>query len=130
MRPRLLAVLLGLMVVVAACSSGPEPGDLTFELTTPNSDDGAIQFRLTSTLPNTLTGVSAGCAGCTVFSEATSETEILGVVTGQIRAGRLVRVSVSDVQTPEAYTASVVAVASRDFGLTSAAQYRLSLAVE
>ena len=128
MRPRFLAVLLGL--VVAACSSGPEPGELTFELTTPNSDDGAIQFRLTATLPNTLTGVSAGCAGCTVFSEATSETEILGVVTGQIRAGRLVRVSVSDVQTPEAYRASVVAVASRDFGLRSAPRYRLSLPVE
>ncbi len=127
MRPRLLAVLLGLMVLAAACSSGPEPGDLTFELTTPNSDDGAIQFRLTATLPNTLTGVSAGC---TVFSEATSETEILGVVTGQIRAGRLVRVSVSDVQTPEAYRARVVAVASRDFGLRSAPRYRLSLPVE
>ncbi len=130
MRLRLLVVLLGLMVVVAACSSGPEPGELTFELTTPNSDDGAIQFRLTATLPNTLTGVSAGCAGCTVFSEATSETETLGVVTGQIRAGRLVRVSVSDVQTPEAYRASVVAVASRDFGLRSAPRYRLSLPVE
>ncbi len=128
MRPQFLAVFLGL--VVAACSSGPEPGDLTFELTTPNTDDGAVQFRLTSTLPNTLTGVSASCADCNVFSEATSDTEILGVITGEVRAGRLVRVSVSDVQTPEAYTATVVAVASRDFGLRSAAQYRLSLPVE
>lgn len=123
-------LLLVAVAVTGACGGGPEPGNLTLELSTPNSDDGAIQFRITSTLPNTISSASVACTGCRIFTAKVSDTEVLGVVTGQIPSGGLVQISVSDVKVPTTYSASVVAVASRQFAVRSAGAYSLSVPVQ
>lgn len=121
------------LVLIAALScsdGGPQAGSLTFDLVTPRADDGAVQFKVTTVTPNTVTGVSAACTGCNIFSEAVSDTEIRGVVTGQLSAGALISVGVSDVKSSESFTAQVVAVASRDYALRPASNYSLEVVVQ
>jgi hypothetical protein len=120
-------VALGVALVLAGgCDSGPKAGEVVFNLTTPNLNDGAIQFRLTAAAPNTLDGVTAGCAGCQVFTEAVSETEIRGVLIGNVAPGQALRVLVSDRKARDAYTGQVVAVASRTYALGSTTGYSLA----
>lgn len=114
---RLAALLLigTAAVAVSTCDSGPTAGDITFDLTTPNTNDGAIQFIAKATAPDSLTGVTAACTGCQVFTVTVSATEIRGVVTGDISGGALVHLSVTDAGKSDPYTMSVVAAASRTF---------------
>jgi hypothetical protein len=111
---------------LGGCDSGPKAGEVVFDLATPNQNDGAIQFRLTAVAPNTLDGVTAGCAGCQVFTEAVSETEIRGVLIGNVVPGEALRVLVSDRKARQAYTGQVVAVASRTYVLGTAIGYTLT----
>lgn len=111
----------------AACDTGPEAGELVFALSTPNADDGAVQFTLTAVAPNTIDGVAAACAGCQVFVETVREAEVRGVLVGEIMAGAALRVTVSDRKSPDMYAASVVAVASRTFALQNAGAYSLTV---
>ena len=127
MRPRItlgiaLAVLAG-----AGCDSGPSAGDLVFDLTTPNQDDGAIQFRLTSVAPAAIVDVAAECGGCQVFTQAVSDTEVRGVLLGNVVPGAALRVTVSD-RKAAGYAATVVAISNRQYGLRSAAGYTLAQA--
>jgi hypothetical protein len=123
----LLPVALGVALVLAGgCDSGPKAGEVVFSLTTPNQNDGAIQFRLTAVAPNTLDGVTAGCAGCQVFIEAVSETEIRGVLIGNVVPGEALRVLVSDRDARDAYAGQVVAVASRTYALGGTTGYLLA----
>lgn len=121
---RILGLVLAL-VIPGGCDSGPKAGDVVFNLTTPNQDDGAIQFRLTAAAPNTLDGVAAACAGCQVFSEVVSDTEIRGVLIGNVVPGEVLRVLVSDRKTTRTYVGLVVAAASRTYGLRGASGYAL-----
>lgn len=116
-----------LLAGIVSCGGGPEAGNLTLRLATPNNDDGAIQFRLTAAAPNILNGVSVLCSGCRLFEKRVSDTEILGIVTGNVSAGDLLRVSVSDIKTPTLYSGSVTSVAARDYSLRSANGYVLSV---
>jgi len=111
---------------LGGCDSGPKAGEVVFDLTTPNQNDGAIQFRLTAVAPNTLDGVTAGCAGCQVFTEAVSETEIRGVLIGNVVPGEALRVLVSDRKARQAYTGQLVAVASRTYVLGTTIGYTLT----
>jgi hypothetical protein len=123
MRKRLLiAAVLGIL----GCGGGPTVGDITFQLGTPNGDDGAIQFRLASTMPNTLQGVTAVCTGCKLFREQVSDTELVGIITGDLSSGDILRVTVSDVGAA-GYTGTVVAVASRSYQVRSPSGYSLTL---
>jgi hypothetical protein len=112
-----------LLAAVAGCGvSGP--GDLTFELTTPNQDDGAIQFTLRAPEAQTLGAVTAACAECEVFVEAVSAAEVRGVVVGPVGAGPLLLVGVSD-RGADDYTATIQAAASRTYQLRDVSQYTL-----
>ncbi len=120
-----------LVVALVSCGDqGPEAGSLIMSLSTPNSDDGAVQFRLTAAEPNVINSVAVICSGCQLFQERVSDTEILGIVTGSIAAGNLLDLSVSDVNTPVLYSGSVTSVAGRDYSLRSANGYLLAPALQ
>lgn len=125
-RVQLLAVLVAGALTWAACD-GPQAGDLTISLVTPNSDDGAIVVRVTASESKEVTGAAAACGGCRIFMEQPSPTELLAVVTGDLVAGPLVRLSVTDTKSPQAYTAQVRQVASRTFEVRSVSGYSLTV---
>jgi hypothetical protein len=122
-----LGVAVGVMLALAAtsCDSGPSAGDIVFNLTTPNQDDGAVQFRITSVAPATIASVIAECGGCQVFSQAVSDTEMRGVLLGNVVAGAALRVMVSD-RKDAGYAATVEAVSDRQYDLRSAIGYTLT----
>jgi hypothetical protein len=123
-------LLIGIFLAALGCGDGgPLAGDLVFQFGTPNADDGAVQFRIVATTPNTLTGVAAACTGCRVFKEQVSDTEIRGIVVGTLSTGDLLRVSVSDTKTPELYAATVVRVASSSYVVKTGAGYSLVIPV-
>jgi hypothetical protein len=126
-RLRILGVVAAFLAV-GSCDAGPKAGEIVFGLTTPNQDDGAIQFVLTAAAPNTLDGVAAACTGCQVFTETVSETEIRGVLLGNVVPGDALRVLVSDRNAKQVYGGQVVAAASRTYALRATSGYGLSLA--
>jgi hypothetical protein len=125
-----IRLLLGISLVVLAmsCKEGPTAGDLAVDLTTPNSDDGAIQFVATGTNGATISALSQGCSGCKLFVVKVSDTQYKGVITGNLSAGTLFRVSVSDAKHVSNYSVLIVGVSSRTFGMrTSLSGYSVTL---
>lgn len=125
MKPRIRMGMMLAVLAVAGCDGGPSAGDLVFNLTTPNQDDGAVQFLLTSVAPATIADVSAECGGCQVYTQAVNDTEVRGVLLGNIVAGAALRVTVSD-RKAAGYAATVVAVSNRQYILRSKAGYTLT----
>ena len=115
----LLALGLGLTLAAMSCKEGPTAGELEANLTTPNSDDGALQFTATAAANVSITGISQACSGCKLFVVKVSDTQYRGVVTGNLANGVLFRVGVSDVKKPTNYTIQVNAVSSRTYALRS-----------
>ena len=125
LRP-LLGVLLALLAM--SCKEGPTAGDLAVDLTTPNSDDGAIQFVATGTNGTTISGLSQACSGCKLFIVKVSESQYKGVITGNLSAGTLFRVSVSDAKHPSNYSVLIVGVSNRTSGMrASLSGYSIAL---
>lgn len=124
-RGMVLACLAAALAFGVACQ-GPVAGDITLTLTTPNSDDGAVAFRVVSRNGTTLEHASAACAGCRLFLVAVSDTEMRAIVTGTIGAGALANVTVSDVGKPANYVATVLSAASRGFVTRPGASYTLA----
>jgi hypothetical protein len=122
--PRVLSVL-ALVAGVLTCGGEPPAGELAFSLTTPNQDDGAVQFTLRAVEPATLGAVTALCTGCQVYTQVVSDTEIRGVLVGDIVAGPALSVTVSD-RGVDAYAASVVSAASRTYTLRVVGGYALN----
>jgi hypothetical protein len=122
--PAVLALLLAL--AAASCKDGPTAGELNVRLMSPNSDDGAIHFRASAATPNTITGMTAACASCKLFQVKVSDTDYRGVLTGDITAGTVLRLAVTDTKA-EGYTVQVVAVASRTSQLRAPLAYSLTL---
>ena len=118
--------LLGVVPLLATCS-GPTAGDLTVSLVTPNSDDGAIVVKVTASQSKEITGAAVVCTGCKIFPEQVSSTELRAVVTGNLAAGPLVRISVSDTGAPRDYTVQIVQVASRSYQVRSTSGYALAI---
>lgn len=121
---RRAALILGvglLSLTLATCGSEPAVGELTLNLTTPRSDDGAIQFTATAVTPDSIVSVAAACSGCQLFTVRVSATEVRGVVTGDVTAGAVLRLTVTNVGKPEAFAASVVAAASKTFKVQTGA---------
>src|SRR5690349_2965230 len=77
----LLALGLGLTLAAMSCKEGPTAGELEANLTTPNSDDGALQFTATAAANVSITGISQACSGCKLFVVKVSDTQYRGVVT-------------------------------------------------
>ena len=129
MKPRtmLRTMVVGLaLAALSGCDSGPKAGDIVFDLQTPNQDDGAIQFRLTSVAPASLAGVAAECPGCQVFIEVVNDAEIRGMLLGTVVPGPALRVTVSDRGKPQLYAATVVAVSNRQYAIRSTSGYVLT----
>jgi len=100
-------------LLVTACKEGPTAGQLAVNLTTPNSDDGAIQFTAEATAPATITSVGSSCAGCKLFVVKVNDNQYKGILTGSISAGTLFRLGASD--TKGVYKVNINAVASRSY---------------
>ncbi len=106
---------------------GPNAGELLFDLSTPNDDDGAIHFTIIAIPGYEILDLEAVCAGCQVFARPIDERTTLGIVTGQIAGGALLRAVVSNPGRPAAYLTTVVEVSSRTYELRSTEGYRLSV---
>ena len=116
-----LLILGASALVLATCNEGPTAGEIAFDLTSANADDGAIQFTASAVAPDSVTGATPACTGCQVFLARVSATELRGVVTGNIGAGALVNLGVTDVGKPESYSMTVVAAASRTYKVQAGA---------
>ncbi len=125
MRRRLGMLLAALVLALASCE-GPSAGEVTLILTTPNSDDGAVSFSVRVAAPNEVTGAAAACGGCDLFYTKVSSTEIRGIVTGDVAAGPLVRLAVTQEGPNEAYRLDVLEVANRQFAVVEPAGYTLT----
>jgi hypothetical protein len=123
---RRAALLLAVGLAALACD-GPTAGEVSLVLTTPNQDDGAISFTVQASAPNEITGVSATCDGCQAFTYAISATEVRAIITGNISAGPIARVSVLNGAPNQAYRVTVREVAGRQFDARSGAGYTLSV---
>jgi uncharacterized protein (DUF2141 family) len=119
--------LLAVATLALGSCSGPVAGDLTVSLVTPNSDDGAILVSVTASETKELTGATVACSGCQIFQEQPSATQIVAVVTGDLVAGPLVRVSVTDTKAPSSYTVRIQQVASRTYQVRSVNGYSLTI---
>jgi hypothetical protein len=118
MTARTLRILgLGLALVATSCKEGPVAGELAAELATPNADDGAIQFTLTATTGTTISQLSQTCSGCKLFVVKVNDNQYKGVVTGNLGAGTLFRLTVSDRTKPSSYSVLINAVSNRTFAV-------------
>ncbi len=125
---RILAVAVPfLSVALAGCFDGPAAGEVTLSLVTPNADDGAVSFVVMVAAPNEVTGASAVCTGCDVFYTRVSGTELRGIVTGDLVAGPVVRLAVSDAGPNQAYRVDVLEVSNRQFSTPSPNGYNLTI---
>ncbi|HXV85436.1 MAG TPA: hypothetical protein VD793_02000, partial [Gemmatimonadales bacterium] len=105
----------------------PAPGTFTVNLTTPNSDDGALLVRITGTGGETVTDVVTTCSGCKLFKAVVSGTEVRGVITGTISAGAVATVTVSDTNKKGSYSVTILDVASRTYVKRALTGYGLAL---
>ncbi len=115
------------LLMLAGCFDGPTAGDITLVLSTPNADDGAISFIVTTARPNEILGAEALCSGCSVFLSRVGATQLRGAVVGEVTGGPLVRLQVSNAGPNQAYRTDVLEVASRTFDPRSPAAYRLAV---
>ena len=114
-------------MLLAACE-GPQAGELTFDLVSPNDEDGAVQVIITAAPSQEVSSITAACSACRVFALSANEGELRGIVTGAITNGAFLRVVVSHVGKPDAYSVRVVQVASRDYELRPSTEgYRVIL---
>ncbi len=104
---------------------GSRAGNITVNLATPNSDDGAV--RVTFTGPQVTTPQAS--AGNVVLYSSQRSPEVLDViVVGDLQAGPLFSVAVIDIDRIGEYSASVTEVAARDDTMRAdASGYSLSL---
>ena len=122
----MMALALALLAL-GSCKDGPKAGDLAVDLATPNSDDGAIQFTASAVAPQTITAISSVCSGCKLFVVKVSDTQYKGVVTGNLAAGTLFRISVPDTKVLTSYSVQINQVSSRTFALRNTMGYSITL---
>ncbi len=112
-------LLVSAVLLLGACSSesatapttppaGPTGGWLTVQLTTPSTNDGAVQFSVTGPAID-----SVKLVGYDGF-DANNGSEVDFVATGTITSGDVARIYVPDLSKTAAYLASVSAAAARD----------------
>jgi hypothetical protein len=125
------AVLAPLLVFLAACGAGSStgasggnepavPGWLTVQLTTPYTDDGAVQLRITGPAVDSVMAEEAYDG----FGMAANGAADL-VMAGSISTGNVARFRVADINRASSYNVSVVAAAqSGTFALRNVSGYR------
>ncbi len=127
MKFRKTLALVSIGMLALACD-GPTAGELTVDLVTPSSTDGAIFFKVEAAASKTVTSIAAACSDCGILTHTVSDSELYGVVTGQLGPGPLVTLTVSDVGSPDAYTLTILEIAGRDRRLRSSTGYELNFA--
>lgn len=125
------AALAPLLLFLVACGSGSStgasggnepaaPGWLTVQLTTPNTDDGAVQFRITGPAVDSVVAES-GYDGFGVAANGVADLVLAGTIT----TGNVARFRVADVNRATSYSVSVVAVAQAgSYALRNTSGYR------
>jgi hypothetical protein len=125
------AALAPLLVLLAACGAGSStgasggnepavPGWLTVQLTTPYTDDGAVQLRITGPAVDSVVAEAAYDG----FGMAANGAADL-VMAGSISTGNVARIRVADINRATSYNVSVVAAAQAGtFALRNTAGYR------
>lgn len=123
-------------LLLAACGGGQSPtgpsptpppatataGVLTVELTTPNTDDGAVQFAVSGPAIDSVRAV--GFEGMTSLLSGQAQT----ILTGALASGPVARVYVHDIARATEYRAWVVAAAARSsYQLQDVSGYRALL---
>jgi hypothetical protein len=126
MRLRSLMALTLLALVAPACD-GPTAGEVSIDLVTPSSSDGAIQFKVRTPSSRDLGELTAVCSGCQAFSYRVSESELYGVVTGPLTSGPIARLAVSDLGVSSAYIVTILEISGLDHRLRSDVGYELRL---
>jgi hypothetical protein len=119
-------VLLVAVLAFLGCETR-QSGELVYSLDTPNGDDGAIQFSIQATPGYEILEVTTSCSSCELFTRRVSALHVSAVVTGPMGSGPLLRVMVSDIETPRVYTAQIVQVSSTAYTLRSTVGYSLNL---
>ena len=100
----------------------PTAGWLTVQLTTPRSDDGAVQLHVSGPSVD-----SVDVTGYPGFATVTNGAADL-VVTGAIASGTVARIHVADPARASEYRGSVVAAAARGtFAVQDITNYRAAL---
>lgn len=115
------------LLVLGACLDAPTAGEVSVELTTPNTDDGALMFVVHAAAPTELTGATGACQGCQAFVHAVNAHEFRVIVTGPLVAGPIARLQVANAAPTTALRVEVGAVARRNYETRSASGYRLQL---
>lgn len=125
------AALVPLLILLAACgagsstgaSGGNEPavsGWLSVQLTTPYTDDGAVQLRITGPAVDSVMAESAYDG----FGTAASGVADI-VMAGAIATGNVARFRVADINRASSYSVTVVAAAQAgSFALRNTSGYR------
>lgn len=121
--------LAAVFVAVAACSgdgTGPVAGTLTVSLTTPNpSQDEALLLVLTSPVAPVR---EQAAGGLTLWGPAVPGTADTLAFTGTVQAGKVLTVTVDDVNQASHYQAQLLQVAAGgSHGLRSLAGYSLRI---
>ncbi len=126
MRFRTLLAL-ALAALVAPACDGPTAGELSIDLVTPNSNDGAILFKLRTPSPREFGEVTATCSECQAFPYRVSDSELYYVVTGPLTSGPLIRIVVSDASMRSVYHVEILEISGLDHQLRSIVGYELHL---
>jgi len=119
-------VILFVGLVGVACD-GPTAGELSVDLVTPSTTDGAILFKIKAPAAMDVGEVTASCSQCQAFSCRISDTDLYCVVTGDLSSGPLARIAVSNVGIRGAYELTILEVSGRDRRLRSNDGYELRL---
>lgn len=106
----LLAVASGLSCGDASGPSPPTPGTLRLNLTTPNSDDGALLLQLTG--PSLAAeSMAAASAAQQLYARAAPGGGVNVAVFGSLGTGPLLRIQVADVSRAADYRVTIVEAA-------------------
>ena len=136
-RSRVIPALAVCLAILAGTSCGahdsaplppplPAPGVLSVHLTTPNSDDRAIQFTLSGGAIGAITAPDG--ANVNVYSNAGAISTTV-IVVGALAPGVVARIEVPDVARVTAYQAAIGDVARADYSLRPAPLSGYALAI-
>jgi hypothetical protein len=117
--PALVTVALTL-ALAGGCDRGgtaPVSGEATLELATDHVDLAALTFTARTTGGTRITGLEAVRTGHGLHFRVVGDTLVHGAIFGDITAGPLVRVGVSDTRRLERLTATVTELAGLDYEL-------------
>ena len=121
-------LFLSAVIAVTAAACGPDPGDIVYDLQTPNTNDGALHFVYRAPVGDEIGLMTAECSGCRIFTHRVSAQEVRGILVGTnaLPSASVLRVGVGDIRDPSVYTVQLKQVAAADNSLRSSINgYRL-----